>query len=240
MVFGRWLENNSSVLVLAEPTRGVDVGARAEIYEVLDKLADEGIAISIISTDAEEVLRISDRIMVMSDGRVTDVIPREEASMARLTASSAAVVVSGDESGGNCHERFDYRRQPWVFRRVCQADLGRRLSRGVCCHGLRSLGAGLRSAEDGRRVSRDHHWGLRIDAIMPLELLQARWPAIQEALEARLPHSYQGHALGERAVVGAGITPDSLAACFRARSASIIRRRPSRNGWQFPKRISPT
>ncbi len=90
---GRWLENNSSVLVLAEPTRGVDVGARAEIYEVLDKLADEGIAILIISTDAEEVLRISDRIVVMSDGRVTDVIPREEASMARLTASSAAVAV---------------------------------------------------------------------------------------------------------------------------------------------------
>ena len=93
VVLGRWLENNSSVLVLAEPTRGVDVGARAEIYEVLDKLADEGIAILIISTDAEEVLRISDRIIVMSDGRVTDVIPREEASMARLTASSAAVVV---------------------------------------------------------------------------------------------------------------------------------------------------
>ena len=93
VVLGRWLENNSSVLVLAEPTRGVDVGARAEIYEVLDKLADEGIAILIISTDAEEVLRISDRIIVMSDGRVTDVIPREEASMARLAASSAAVVV---------------------------------------------------------------------------------------------------------------------------------------------------
>ena len=60
---------------------------------MLDKLADEGIAILIISTDAEEVLRISDRIVVMSNGRVTDVIPREEASMARLTASSAAVAV---------------------------------------------------------------------------------------------------------------------------------------------------
>lgn len=58
--------------------------------------------------------------------------------------------------------------------------------------------------------SRDHHWGLRIDAIMPLELLQTRWPAMTAALEAGLPHSYQGHALGERAVVGAGITPDSL------------------------------
>ncbi len=91
VVLGRWLENKSSVLVLAEPTRGVDVGARAEIYEVLEGLADEGIAILVISTDAEEVLRISDRIVVMSDGRVTDVIPRREASMARLAASAAAI-----------------------------------------------------------------------------------------------------------------------------------------------------
>lgn len=91
VVLGRWLENKSSVLVLAEPTRGVDVGARAEIYDVLESLAGEGIAILIISTDAEEVLRISDRIVVMSDGRVTDVIPRHEASMARLATSAAAI-----------------------------------------------------------------------------------------------------------------------------------------------------
>jgi ABC-type sugar transport system ATPase subunit len=91
VVLGRWLENKSSVLVLAEPTRGVDVGARAEIYDVLEGLADEGIAILVISTDAEEVLRISDRIVVMSDGRVTDMIRRREASMARLAASAAAI-----------------------------------------------------------------------------------------------------------------------------------------------------
>ena len=74
--------------------------------------------------------------------------------------------------------------------------------------GVWGLGSEALKMDD--EFSRDHHWGLRIDAIMPLELLQARWPAIQEALETRLPHSYQGHALGERAVVGAGITPDSL------------------------------
>ncbi len=91
VVLGRWLENNSAVLVLAEPTRGVDVGARAEIYEVLEALADEGMAILVISTDAEEVLRISDRIVVMSRGRVTDEIRRSEASLARLATSAAAV-----------------------------------------------------------------------------------------------------------------------------------------------------
>ncbi len=91
VILGRWLENNSEVLVLAEPTRGVDVGARAEIYEVLESLSDDGLAILVISTDAEEVLRISDRIVVMSRGRVTDSMTREEASLARLAASAAAV-----------------------------------------------------------------------------------------------------------------------------------------------------
>ncbi len=91
VILGRWLENNSEVLVLAEPTRGVDVGARAEIYEVLETLADEGLAVLVISTDAEEVLRISDRIIVMSKGRVTDRMSRAEASLARLAASAAAV-----------------------------------------------------------------------------------------------------------------------------------------------------
>jgi ribose transport system ATP-binding protein len=90
VVLGRWLENRSAVLVLAEPTRGVDVGARAEIYEVLESLADQGMAILCISTDAEEVLRISDRIIVMSRGRVTDEMTRAEASMARLTAAAGA------------------------------------------------------------------------------------------------------------------------------------------------------
>lgn len=92
VILGRWLENNSAILVLAEPTRGVDVGARAEIYEVLDKLADQGMALLVISTDAEEILRIADRIVVMSDGRVTDTMPRAGASLARLASSAAAEV----------------------------------------------------------------------------------------------------------------------------------------------------
>lgn len=74
--------------------------------------------------------------------------------------------------------------------------------------GVWGLGSEALRLDDG--ISRDHHFGLRIDAIMPLELLQARWPAVQAALEANLPHEYQGHTLGERAVVGAGITPESL------------------------------
>lgn len=91
VILGRWLENNSSVLVLAEPTRGVDVGARAEIYEVLEKLANDNIAILIISTDAEEVLRISDRIVVMSRGKITRKFSRAEASLAIIAEAAAAM-----------------------------------------------------------------------------------------------------------------------------------------------------
>ncbi len=91
VILGRWLENNSEVLVLAEPTRGVDVGARAEIYEVLEELANEGLAILIISTDAEEVLRISDRIVVMSRGKITSELNRNDASLAKLAEAAAAV-----------------------------------------------------------------------------------------------------------------------------------------------------
>ena len=91
VILGRWLENNSAVLVLAEPTRGVDVGARAEIYDVLEQLADDGIAILVISTDAEEVLRISDRVIVMSAGRITSEISREEATLARLAEAASTV-----------------------------------------------------------------------------------------------------------------------------------------------------
>lgn len=70
VVLGRWLERKSKILVLAEPTRGVDVGARAEIYRVLRRSADAGLAILVVSTDIEELLRISDRIVVMSRGEV--------------------------------------------------------------------------------------------------------------------------------------------------------------------------
>lgn len=79
--------------------------------------------------------------------------------------------------------------------------------------GVWGLGSEAMRMDDD--FSRDHHWGLRIDAIMPEELLQTRWPAIAAALETHLPRSYQGHALGERAVVGAGITPESLSGFLR-------------------------
>lgn len=89
IMLGRWLEREARVLLLAEPTRGVDVGARAEIYRVLSRLADRGVAIVVVSSDIEEVLRISDRVVVFSRGRVADVVQRKEIDRVRLTRAAA-------------------------------------------------------------------------------------------------------------------------------------------------------
>lgn len=92
VIVGRWLEREVKVLLLAEPTRGVDVGARAEIYRVLTGLAGRGVAILVVSSDIEEVLRISDRIIVLSRGRVGAGLERKDADRASLTRAAAMKV----------------------------------------------------------------------------------------------------------------------------------------------------
>jgi len=70
VVLARWLLRSCKVLLLDEPTRGVDVGARAEIYTLIRELADSGVALVVVSSDIEEVLGLSDRVLVVADGRV--------------------------------------------------------------------------------------------------------------------------------------------------------------------------
>lgn len=89
VVLGRWLERESRLLVLAEPTRGVDVGARAEIYRVLHELAATGIGIVVISSDMDEVLRIGDEVVVLSRGRVTRRLERSELDRSALAHAAA-------------------------------------------------------------------------------------------------------------------------------------------------------
>ncbi|GAA3330854.1 hypothetical protein GCM10020331_085040 [Ectobacillus funiculus] len=67
-MIARWLLNDPDVLILDEPTRGVDVGAKAEIHKVMSKLAQEGKAIIMISSELPEVLGMSDRVIVMHEG----------------------------------------------------------------------------------------------------------------------------------------------------------------------------
>ncbi len=89
IVLGKWLARQPRVLILDEPTRGVDVGARSEIYGLMDQLAGQGVAILMISSDMEEVLGMSDRIIVLHEGRVAGELTRaqfnEEAVMKLAT-----------------------------------------------------------------------------------------------------------------------------------------------------------
>ena len=77
VVFGKWLAGGPKVLILDEPTRGVDVGARGEIYAVIDELVAAGAAVWMISSDMEEVLGMSDRIAVLHEGRLAGVLTRD-------------------------------------------------------------------------------------------------------------------------------------------------------------------
>ncbi len=85
-IVARWLLRNLDVLLFIEPTRGIDVGAKAEIYRMLGELAAEGKAIMVVSTDHNEVIGICDRIFVMFKGRLTKVVPHAEASEELLLA----------------------------------------------------------------------------------------------------------------------------------------------------------
>jgi L-arabinose transport system ATP-binding protein len=80
VVLARWLASKPKLLILDEPTRGIDVGAKAEIYGLLDELANQGIAIIVISSDLPEMLGLADRIYVMQHGVFTGELSREEAT----------------------------------------------------------------------------------------------------------------------------------------------------------------
>ncbi len=99
VVIAKWLETNPRVLILDEPTRGVDVGAKAEIHTIMGELVKQGVAILMISSELPEVLGMSDRILVMSGGTVTDEIARAEATPERVGAAMTAHRAEADRTG---------------------------------------------------------------------------------------------------------------------------------------------
>ena len=78
VMIGRWLATMPKILILDEPTRGVDVGAKAEIYEIMNELTKQGVSIIMISSELPEIINMSDRVYVMHDGRVTGCISYDE------------------------------------------------------------------------------------------------------------------------------------------------------------------
>lgn len=94
VLIGKWLVKDPKVLIVDEPTRGVDVGAKMAIYEIIRSLASDGIAVIVVSSELEEVLGLSHRVLVMSRGRQRGLLIREEATPQRVI--SLAVPPAGD------------------------------------------------------------------------------------------------------------------------------------------------
>lgn len=84
VVLAKWLSMNPSVLIFDEPTRGIDVGAKNEIYQLMRELSDRGVGILMISSDMEEVIGVSDRVAVMHEGRITGLLERGDLSEQRI------------------------------------------------------------------------------------------------------------------------------------------------------------
>lgn len=95
VVFAKWIYTDPKVLILDEPTRGVDIGAKKEIYNIINELAAKGVAIIMVSSELPEVLGMSDRIMVVSEGKVTGIINKEDANQ-----ENVMILATGGELNG--------------------------------------------------------------------------------------------------------------------------------------------
>lgn len=84
VVLAKWLIRDSNILIFDEPTRGIDVGAKSEIYTLINELAEQGKSIIMISSELPEILRMSDRVIVMCEGRITGEIPIAEANQEKI------------------------------------------------------------------------------------------------------------------------------------------------------------
>jgi len=94
IALAKWLARQCDILIVDEPTRGIDVGAKAEIHQLLDELAGQGIALLVISSELPEIMNLSRRILVMRDGEIADELERKDFSQANLLRLMAGVEIS--------------------------------------------------------------------------------------------------------------------------------------------------
>jgi ribose transport system ATP-binding protein len=93
-VLARWLALSPRVLILDEPTHGIDVGAKSEVYELIRRLARSGIAIALVSSELPEIIAMADRVVVMHEGRVSAILGRDRIDEHRIMAHA-----TGNPSG---------------------------------------------------------------------------------------------------------------------------------------------
>ncbi|MCR4830923.1 MAG: sugar ABC transporter ATP-binding protein [Pseudobutyrivibrio sp.] len=96
VVFSKWIFTNPKVLILDEPTRGVDIGAKKEIYSIINDLAAQGVAIIMVSSELPEILGMSDRVMVINEGKIGGFIDRNEANQ-----ENVMILATGGQNNGN-------------------------------------------------------------------------------------------------------------------------------------------
>jgi ribose transport system ATP-binding protein len=101
VVLGKWLSMNPKVMILDEPTRGIDVGAKAEIYRLMRELADRGGVILMISSDMEEVLNVSDRVAVMHEGKITGILERADCNEENVMNLAVGKTIAAAKSAVN-------------------------------------------------------------------------------------------------------------------------------------------
>jgi ribose transport system ATP-binding protein len=103
VVIGKWLTADTEILIFDEPTRGIDVGAKSEIYRLLNDLAQQGKSIIMISSELPEILRMSHRIIVMCEGRITGELSGTEATQEKIMkfATQRGVIVNHDDAAPN-------------------------------------------------------------------------------------------------------------------------------------------
>jgi ribose transport system ATP-binding protein len=97
VVIGKWLLAHTKVLILDEPTRGIDVGAKVEIYQLINELTAAGAAVLMISSDLPEVLGMSDRVVVMAQGRVAGELTAEQATQDAVMALAVSTHTNGTD-----------------------------------------------------------------------------------------------------------------------------------------------
>ena len=85
VVLSKWLFSDSEIIIFDEPTRGIDVGARREIYQIINDLVADGKTVVVVSSDMEEIMGVSDRILVMYEGKVAGEVRKEDFSQSLIT-----------------------------------------------------------------------------------------------------------------------------------------------------------
>jgi ribose transport system ATP-binding protein len=109
VIIGKWLTADTNILIFDEPTRGIDVGAKSEIYHLLNNLAQEGKSIIMISSELPEILRMSHRVVVMCEGRITGELNIAEATQEKIMqyATQRGEALLADESAPTSTPRGD-------------------------------------------------------------------------------------------------------------------------------------